>query len=146
MNNLDFNSGVQVYKVNGGAEISFNPTDVNFIQRLYETMEELEKASAEFEKKTAQIGEDDATGVFKLANEKDLFLREKINALFSEDDVCTALFGRMHVDALTDDGLPLWANFLLAVLDACGSVAYDKLIAKGNAKINKYINKYKKKR
>ena len=144
MNNLDFNSGVKTYKVNGGAEISFNPTDANFIQSLYTTMEDLEKASQDFEKRAAEVNEEDPVEIFKLAGEKDAVFREKINALFPEEDACTAMFGKMHVDALTDDGLPLWANFLLAVLDACGGVAYDKLLAKGNAKINKYLNKYKK--
>lgn len=107
-------------------------------------MGDLEKASSDFEKRAGEITEDDPVNAFKLANEKDQLFREKINALFPEEDVCTAMFGRMHMDAFTDDGLPLWANFLLAVLDACGGVAYDKLLAKGNTKINKYLNKYKK--
>ena len=37
MNSLKFSTGVKTFSVNdGAAEISYNPTDVNFVSNLYD--------------------------------------------------------------------------------------------------------------
>lgn len=35
MKELNFESGLVTYSLNGKCEVSFNPTDSNFIERLY---------------------------------------------------------------------------------------------------------------
>ena len=43
MNTLNFDTGVVTFLVNDKAEISFNPTDSNFVERLFRTFDDLDK-------------------------------------------------------------------------------------------------------
>ena len=43
MKELNFDSGLVTYSLNGKCEVSFNPTDSNFVERLYSAFEELDK-------------------------------------------------------------------------------------------------------
>ena len=47
MNVLDFQSTRTTYTVNGGEQISFDPTDINFVNRLFDLMERMEKRQTE---------------------------------------------------------------------------------------------------
>ena len=43
MKELSFDSGLVTYSLNGKCEVSFNPTDSNFVEKLYSAFEELDK-------------------------------------------------------------------------------------------------------
>lgn len=43
MKELNFDSGLVAYSLNGKCEVSFNPTDSNFVERLYSAFEDLDK-------------------------------------------------------------------------------------------------------
>ena len=43
MKELNFESGLVTYSLNGQCEVSFNPTDSNFVERLYSAFEDLDK-------------------------------------------------------------------------------------------------------
>ena len=43
MKELNFDSGLVTYSLNGKCEVSFNPTDSNFVERLYSAFEDLDK-------------------------------------------------------------------------------------------------------
>ena len=43
MKQLDFSTGVQEYTLNGRVNVSFNPTDVVFLERLTQTRNALEE-------------------------------------------------------------------------------------------------------
>ena len=43
MKELSFDSGLVTYSLNNRCEVTFNPTDSNFVQRLYSAFEELDK-------------------------------------------------------------------------------------------------------
>ena len=43
MKELNFDSGLTTYSLNGKCEVSFNPTDSNFVEKLYSAFEELDK-------------------------------------------------------------------------------------------------------
>lgn len=103
---LSFSTGVREYDLNG-TSVYFNPTDESFIARIertYDKLEELTKAKpksnsfAEFEKLDESI-------------------RAELDGLLGEG-VSDSLFGPVNSFAMVD-GLPLWANVLVVVLEEC---------------------------
>lgn len=103
MQALQFETGVVEYQVNGGYVLRFNPADTNFVRRLHDLFEELSREQPV------------EGGVFDTLEKKDTAMREKLDGLFGPG-TCDGVFGKLGLYALAG-GLPLWANFLLAVLD-----------------------------
>lgn len=139
MKDLNFDTGVVTYNLNGACEVSFNPTDSTFVERLFTAFDTLDKkqedykAEAEKNKGTREI--------FTTARKLDTEMRDIINETF-EEDVCTPLFGEMNVYALAD-GLPVWANLMLAVMDETDS-AFAREQKAQSPRIRKYSAKYHK--
>jgi hypothetical protein len=130
---LNFQTSRKTYVVNDGCEISFDPTDISFVNRLFDLMEKMEKQQNE----KPENPED----VFKVFAEKDKMMRAEIDAVF-EDEVCKKVFGTTNIFSPAG-GLPLCMNFLLAVIDEV-SEASEKEI-KPSDRVNAYIQKYDKK-
>lgn len=139
MKDLNFDTGVVTYRLNGTCDVSFNPTDSAFVERLFNAFDTLDKkqeaykAEAERNKGTREI--------FATARKLDAEMREIINDTF-EQDVCSALFGGMNIYALAD-GLPVWANLMLAVMDETDS-AFAREQKAQSPRIRKYSEKYHK--
>lgn len=139
MKELSFDSGLVTYALNGKCEVTFNPTDSNFAERMYSAFEELDKKQegyrAEIEKMT------NSPEVFEFARQRDAEMREIIDRLF-EAPVSEALFGSMNVYALAN-GLPVWCNLMLAVMDEIDAASASEQKAT-NPRIAKYTAKYQK--
>lgn len=138
MQELSISTGLVTYKVNGGCEVTINPTDVAFVEKLYSVFEELDRKQEDYK---AEINAAEKREVFNIANRMDTELREMVNGAFGID-ICSAVFGNMSVCAMAD-GLPLWANLLLGFMD----VVDDTFISeqkKTSARITKYSSKYHK--
>ena len=139
MAELNFSTGVKTYTVNETCEISFNPTDSFFVERLFNTFDALDKKQEEFR---AQVGGmTDNREIFKISRAMDEEMRADINAIFGRD-VCGELFPNMNVYAM-GDGLPAWANFLLAVIDEVDASAEAEQ-KRTSARVDKYLAKYRK--
>lgn len=136
---LNFESGLNEYTLNGKVTVYFNPTDTRFAERLYTVFEALDKKQEQYKREIEQIG--DKKEVFDIANARDAEMREMLNGIF-ETDVCTPLFGNMNVYALAD-GLPVWANLMFALMDKMETefAAEQKRM---NPRIEKYTKKYHK--
>ena len=65
--------------------------------------------------------------------------RNAINGILGAD-VCGPLFGGMNLYALAD-GLPVWCNLMLAIMDECDS-AFSREQMRTNPRIKKYTAKY----
>ena len=48
MKELNFDTGLVTYDLNGKAEVTFNPSDSNFVERLYSAFEDLDKKQGNF--------------------------------------------------------------------------------------------------
>lgn len=142
MKELNFDSGLVTYSLNGKCEVSFNPTDSNFVERLYSAFEELDKKQESF--KAQMEGMTDNKAVFDFARERDAEMRAIIDGVF-EVPVCDAIFGGMNVYA-SANGLPVWCNLILAVIDEVDStvVKEQKLTSPRLAKYTAKYQKYKK--
>ena len=142
MKELNFDSGLVTYSLNGKCEVSFNPTDTNFVERLYSAFEELDKKQEGYKEQVAEMTGNKA--VFDFARERDAEMRGIIDGVF-EAPVCDAIFGGMNVYA-SANGLPVWCNLILAVIDEVDStvVKEQKLTSPRLAKYTAKYQKYKK--
>jgi len=128
---LQFDTGVITYNINGKVELSFNPADVSFIERLYGVVEELDRKQEKY-KKTVEEAKD-TKEVFEISRKIDGEMREALGG---------ALFDGMSIYAVsTETGLPVWVNFILAILDESDASMTG---AEGRARdrLKKYTSKY----
>ena len=133
MKELNFDSGLVTYSLNGKCEVSFNPTDSNFVERLYSAFEDLDKAQIE---KMA-----DKKEIFEFARERDAEMRGIIDGVF-DAPVSEAVFGGMNVYAIAN-GLPVWCNLMMAVMDEIDTT-FTREQKLTNPRISKYTAKYQK--
>lgn len=140
MAELKFNTGVKSFAVNGVPDVfSINPTDTDFVERIFDTFRELDERQQKKDAEAPKLGDREA---FELAREYDAEMRTAIDKLLGEG-VCAKVFGGMNVYAYAD-GLPVWTNFMFALLDECDT-AFAREQKATNPRLKKYLDKYKKK-
>lgn len=137
MSELRFSTGVVTYKVNGKGEISFNPSDHVFIEKLLDTFDKLAKKNIQDHSENNQGTYD----VFASVGRKERETREMIDALFG-GSVCDIVFGSVGALALSN-GLPVWCNFLMAVIDEVVKATEDEQ-GKAHPRVEQYMKKYEK--
>ena len=113
MKELNFDSGLVAYSLNGKCEVSFNPTDSNFVERLYSAFEDLDKKQESYKAQIEKMA--DKKEIFEFARERDAEMRGIIDGVF-DAPVSEAVFGGMNVYAIAN-GLPVWCNLMMAVMD-----------------------------
>lgn len=139
MPDIKFETGKVTYTINGGTQVSFNPTDSAFVERLFDAFDTLDKRQEAYRAEVEKIGE--KREIFDVARKRDAEMREIIDGVFGEP-VCGAVFGDMNVYAM-GDGLPAWANLMLAVMDEIDtSFANQKKLT--DPRIAKYTARYHK--
>lgn len=79
MQELNFGDGLATYTVNGKCEVSFNPTDSNFVERLYLAFEDLDKKQEGYKTQIEKMG--DKKLIFEFARERDKEMREIIDSV-----------------------------------------------------------------
>jgi len=137
MKELVFDTGLVTYSLNGKCEVSFNPTDSEFVERLFNAFDTLDKRQ---EKYREQIGkEPDNRKVFEISKAMNAEMRDIVDGVFGVS-VCEQVFGSMNVYALAG-GLPVWCNLLLAVMDEIDT-SFAREQKATNARIKKYTEKY----
>ena len=140
MKNISLETGKVEYLLGGKVSVRFNPTDLNYMQRLYAAFDELGRIQDRFQKAVEKLEEEKE--IFALAKETDGKIREVLNALF-EKEVCEPLFGSMNLFSYSG-GMPVWANLMLAVSDEMNSAMLAEADAR-DKRIEKYVEKYKAK-
>lgn len=139
MAELNFATGIETFTVNGGHEVAFNPTDPNFVERLFNAFDDLDKKQelrkAEVEKAA------NSRAIFDMSHKMDAEMREIIDGVFGAP-VSAPIFGGMNLYAMAD-GLPVWCNFLLTVMDKVDTTFAREQKAT-NPRIQKYTAKYHK--
>lgn len=139
MKELSFESGLVTYTLNGKAEVTFNPTDSNFVERLYAAFDVLDKKQEGYKTQIDKMVNEKE--IFEFARERDAEMREIIDGVF-ETSICDAVFGSMNVYALAG-GLPVWSNLMLAIMDEIDTTFAREQKAT-NPRIAKYTAKYQR--
>lgn len=139
MKELNFDSGLVTYSLNGKCEVSFNPTDSNFVERLFKTFNELDKKQEAYKAEVEKIS--DKKEIFEIARKRDAEMRAMVDEAIGSP-VCDSLFGDMNIYALAN-GFPVWCNLMLAIMDEVDtSFAREQKLT--NPRIAKYTSKYHK--
>lgn len=140
LNELNFDTGLREFSINGAIKVAFNPTDGNFVEKLYDMFERLDKKQVDYEDRRSKTA--DKRALFALARERDTEMRNEIDGLFGLP-VCDAVFGQMNVFAMAS-GLPVWSNLMLTIMDQIDTTFAREQKAT-NPRLAKYLDKYKKK-
>lgn len=136
MNTLNFDTGVVKHSINGKYEVEFNPTDVSFAERLGRAFDELERKQ---EGRKKALEDASAERIFDLSRTWESEMRQIIDNAFG-GPLCAAVFGETSVHALAN-GLPIWANLMLAVMDEMDAAIIREKKAT-DPRILKYTKKY----
>lgn len=137
MPELRFDTGLVTYSLNGAVEVTFNPTDISFVSRIFSTFDLLEEKQQEYESAREKISSN--KDFFDFGRKIDTEMREVIDDAFGKP-VCEDLFGVMNVYAAAN-GLPVWCNLIFSVIDLFDD-AVTKETAKTNPRLEKYLKKY----
>lgn len=138
MKELQFDTGLVTYKVNGSCEITFNPGDIGFVKKLFDLFDRLSGRQETAEKVNEE--ERDGMVLFRTVESLDAQMRQDLDSLFGEG-TCAALFADMSIFALAG-GFPLWANFCMAVIDEIDANLVQEE-QKARTRVDKYMKKYK---
>jgi len=139
MKELNFETGLVTYNINGAAQVSFNPTDASFGERLFNTFDSLDKKQDAYKAEAERTG--DKREVFQLARRLDEEMRAMIDEVFDQP-VSEPLFGGMNVYAIAD-GAPVWVNLMLTVIEEIDT-SFAREQKATNPRLQKYLNKWKK--
>ena len=138
---LGFDDGLVEFDVNGKAKIVINPTDADFFGGIYNAFTELAKRQDAIEGERKSV---DPERVFEYTRKVSNEMREVIDGVFAPvcnvGSICAALFGSMNLYAMAG-GLPVWCNFLFAVMDKADvSIAVEQKLT--DPAIKKYTKRY----
>ena len=78
MKELSFDSGLTTYSLNGKCEVSFNPTDSNFVERLYSAFEDLDKKQESYKAQIEKMT--DKREIFEFARAEGIFIENIYNS------------------------------------------------------------------
>lgn len=137
MPELRFETGLVTYNLNGAAEVTFNPTDSAFVERLFNTFDALDRAQEEHKAEVDRIA--DSREIFDIARKRDAEMRAMIDDALGQP-VCDVLFGSMNVYAMAD-GLPAWCNLMLTLMDEIDT-SFAREQKATNPRLQKYLAKY----
>ena len=136
MKELKIPTGIEEYRLNGKVTVRFNPTDVNFLERLRQTSNTLSAMQDDLNEDRESLA---AETLQTYLEEMDCYMRRELDSLFDQP-VCDALFADINLCA-SADGFPVWANLLNALTDTVEEAMREELAAR-EKRIAKYTEKY----
>lgn len=136
MQELKVTGGVQYFNLNG-RELAFDPGDMNFADEFLTMVENLEKTMEDSEE-IRKVMAENPREVFRIVREKDRTIRAEIDHVFGEGTSKAIYTGNLTSLA---DGLPVWLNFCLAIMDIMEENARTQR-ARSNPRLQKYMAKY----
>lgn len=139
MEKLNVARGIKTYRIDDAGEIYFNPADGEFVYDLGKAVEQIQTFYEECENSCEGLEDVEK---FMKCRERNKKIVGALNTAFGYD-VCSIVFKGVSA-AAEADGLPVWCNFVIAVLDEVEKHQETKEIpAKAQAFLKKY-QKYKK--
>ena len=144
---LSFDNGLVSFEVNGIPDaVRFNPTDTDFFRRLYATFEDIDRLCEQYKLRVNVIDANDLKAQYNLMVDLDKDITDRIDTVFGDPGLSARIF---TIDGLSISpnalagGLPIWANFLLAVLEERED-AFKEQEKLSKSRMDKYLKKYKK--
>lgn len=109
MENIQFDSGVKCYRINGGGTLRFHPGDPNLYSRFLEAVEKFKALEQRFGEMSRQ---EDLLGCMTAADRE---MKQILGWVFGEENDFNALLGGVNLLAVADNGERIITNLLLAL-------------------------------
>ena len=113
MRELNFDSGIVEYRVNGKATLSFNRSDPNLYNRMQELNGKL--AAIDSDLKKEKDAAEDGLALVKLFSAYDKRIKAELSFVFGEQNDFNAIFEGQNVLSIAGNGKVLITNFSEAV-------------------------------
>ena len=113
MKKLDFDSGIEEYRLQGGGVLRFNPRDPNLYGRFLDAEEQMKKIEQDLRQK-AEKAEQTGLSVLELTREADRQLKDLLAQVFPGNDFQKALSG-VNLLAVAGNGQPVAVNLFAAL-------------------------------
>ena len=113
MRELNFNSGIVEYRVNGKATLSFNRSDPNLYNRMQELNGKL--AAIDSDLKKEKDAAEDGLALVKLFSAYDKRIKAELSFVFGEQNDFNAIFEGQNVLSIAGNGKFLITNFIEAL-------------------------------
>ena len=113
MRELNFDSGIVEYRVNGKATLSFNRSDPNLYNRMQDLSSKL--AAIDSDLKKEKDAADDGLARMKILSAYDKRIKAELSVVFGEQNDFDAIFEGQNVMSIAGNGQLLITNFLDAI-------------------------------
>lgn len=113
MRELNFDSGIVEYRVNGKATLSFNRSDPNLYNRMQDLSSKL--AAIDSDLKKEKDAADDGLALVKLFSAYDKRIKAELSFVFGEQNDFNAIFEGQNVLSIAGNGKFLITNFIEAL-------------------------------
>ena len=113
MRELNFDSGIVEYRVNGKATLSFNRSDPNLYNRMQELNGKL--AAIDSDLKKEKDAAEDGLALVKLFSAYDKRIKAELSFVFGEQNDFDAIFEGHNVLSIAGNGKFLITNFIEAL-------------------------------
>lgn len=113
MRELNFDSGIVEYRVNGKATLSFNRSDPNLYNRMQDLSSKL--AAIDSDLKKEKDAADDGLALMKILSAYDKRIKAELSFVFGEQNDFDAIFEGQNVLSIAGNGKFLITNFIEAL-------------------------------
>lgn len=118
MEQLNFDSGVQEYQINGNGVLRFNPSDPNVYARFMESTEKIQKVEKEMVAKATALNRDSAIvgeEVLTIMRETDQKMKAILNEIFGHENDFDKLLENVNLMAVATNGERVITNLIAAL-------------------------------
>lgn len=112
MENIQFDSGIRTYRINGEGILRFNPGDPNVYARFLEAVEKLKEAEKEL---TEQVQTSQDAQIVELVSQADKKMKEILNWVFGEGNDFGQILKGVNLLAVADNGESVITNLFAAL-------------------------------
>ena len=133
MKELNFDSGMEEFSIQGGGVLRFNPGDPNIYGRFLEAEEKFNHIQAALTQKAAQL-DNSPKGVMTLMGEADRQIKELLNWVFGGDNDFDRALGGVNLLAVAGNGQRVAEN-LFGALEEILTAGAERFAAEEAARI-----------
>ncbi len=142
MQNIQFDSGIAEFVINGGGVLRFNPGDPNVYARFSEAMDKVKALESELVEKAKGVDpEDSGLELVRLMADADRQMKQTLNWVFGGGNDFDALLGGVNLLAVAGNGERVVTNFFAALepilvdgAEKCAREKVDAAVAKAKAR------------
>lgn len=115
MEQIQFDSGIRQYRINGGQILRFHPADPNIYARFSQAVQKLGDLEKSLTQQAQTLQEGDSVGLLELLEKADRELKALLNWVFGPGNDFDTLLGGVNLLAMTTNGKRVIDNLLQAL-------------------------------